>query len=126
MIPGWAVLSLYHIAITGSLPALPFEDAYITGIVASKLNLPRKSMKGHVYLNDKFGCDILKLDLCWYHKYSVFWQGINDTSMVTAWTQIKSLDVDAQCSKFSWHYFYSFVKYYSSLLFGGHKVCVLN
>jgi hypothetical protein len=115
---------LYSTAILKSLPALPFEDAYITGIVASKANVNRESMPGLMYLDYRSNCDIERLDLCWYDRYSIFWQGINDSSMTLFYDRITRFDAKS-CTKFSFHYLYNVFDYYFNLIFNGYKTCVL-
>ncbi len=123
IIPGSRALALYHTAITQTLPAIPFEDVYITGIVASKLNIQRKELSGLMYFDPLYGCDTEKLDMCWYYNHSIFWQGINDSSMIALYKQIKNFK-PIHCTIYSLHNIYSNLYYYFNLIFYGYEACI--
>ena len=57
LLPGQATLPLYEALVgqptTETIPALPFEDAFVTGILAEKLCLPRATFPGLAVLFDR-------------------------------------------------------------------------
>lgn len=93
LMPGSAAVVLYETAITKSLPALPFEDVYITGVVAQKCQIERKHMTSLLYLTK--GCQPTAIDYCFYKNYTIFWQQFDDQSLRSVWTDFKK---DRICS----------------------------
>ena len=87
LIPGCHVLPLYETVVNKCLPALPFEDVYITGIVANEINIERKKLSSLLYLRE--GCRALELDFCYYKSYSIFWQGLDDNQMRQLWQMFR-------------------------------------
>ena len=58
LIPGKFTTQLYEAVVSEplrqqSLPALPFDDVYITGILAAKSAIPRAHFEGVVLITDK-------------------------------------------------------------------------
>lgn len=91
LMPNNVVRKLYETAITKSLPALPFEDVYITGVVAHKLAIKRQFLPGLVYFNRSL---FKKLDFCWFNETIIFWQDLNDKLLVKGWTNIMNSKTD--------------------------------
>jgi beta-1,3-galactosyltransferase 1 len=91
LIPGSLILPLYETAITKALPAVPFEDVYLTGIVANKLHIPRKSLSSLIFVQE--WCKILKLDFCYYKYVSIFWQGLGDSTIQKVWKTYQNSSV---------------------------------
>lgn len=85
LIPGQLIGQLYELAITKSLPALPFEDVFITGIVASKLRPPvkRQQLNGLIYWPN-----IQSIDYCFFNNSTIFWQGFTDETLMFSWIKI--------------------------------------
>jgi len=93
--------------------------------VAEKLNIPRKQMIGHIFLDPNYDCDVPKLDMCWYRKNSIFWQGINSSSMIALYNKIQTSRI-VDCPKLSLHIVSSYFYYYFKLLFNGYQTCILS
>ncbi len=91
LIPGSYILPLYETAVTKALPAVPFEDVYLTGIVANKLQIPRKSLSSLIYVKEN--CKILESDFCYYKNMSIFWQGLDDSTIRIIWKTYKNENV---------------------------------
>ena len=91
LIPGRYIPYLYETAINKCLPALTFEDVYITGIVAEKTGVKRSRLSSLLFTYP--GCPVLRLDYCYYKNYSIFWQGFSDYQLRTVWNIFKSGDV---------------------------------
>ena len=86
-----------------SLPWLPFEDVFITGVLAQKLSLERKHMREVLYLyllGDT--CVASELDLCFYSEYAIFWQNLNDEELRLLNRSFDSFD-RKMCEKMSFH-----------------------
>ena len=90
LIPGRHVLPLYETVVNKCLPGLPFEDVYITGIVANETKIRRKKLSSLLYLRE--GCRALVSDFCDYKSYTIFWQRLDDNQMRQLW-QIYRKDV---------------------------------
>jgi hypothetical protein len=84
---GTIVPLLYETAITKSLPALPYEDVFITGVVAQKCGISRKQLPALVYFYQTL---FSKLDYCWFKKTIIFWQNLDDFMLIKGWKQILS------------------------------------
>lgn len=87
LIPGTTALTLYEKAITESLPAIPFEDVYITGLVADKVGIGRNHLSSILFCNE---CNPLTLDYCFYKNYTIFWQQFNDQSIRIVWNYFQT------------------------------------
>ena len=88
LIPGPAALALYETAITNSLPAIPFEDVHITGVVAEKCMIPRKHLTSLLYLS--MGCQPTELDYCFYQNYTIFWQNFDNKALRKVWNDFQN------------------------------------
>jgi len=88
LIPGSIIIALYETAITKSLPAVPFEDVYLTGIVASKLEIPRKMLYSLLYLESQGNIYQFHFD-SFYNNITIFWQGLNDYLILKVWYDMK-------------------------------------
>jgi len=91
LIPVRYCLSLYETAVTKYLPALPFEDAYVTGIVANHCKINRNKLVSLLYITD--GCNPLALDFCHYKSVSIFWQNLTDNSIRKLWNIYHNVNV---------------------------------
>jgi beta-1,3-galactosyltransferase 1 len=91
LIPGSLILPLYKTAVTKALPAVPFEDVYLTGIVANKLQIARKNLSSVIYLNGQ--CHISKVDFCYHKNVSIFWQGLDDLMIRKVWKKYQNRTV---------------------------------
>jgi hypothetical protein len=91
LIPGSLILPLYETAVTKALPAIPFEDVYLTGIVASKLKIARKNLSSLIYVKD--GCNVLNFRFCYYKNVSIFWQGLDDSTIRIVWKTYQNKNV---------------------------------
>jgi hypothetical protein len=91
LIPGSLILPLYETAVTKALPAIPFEDVYLTGIVANKLQIARKRLSSVIYINGE--CNMNKLDICYHKNVSIFWQGLNDSTIRKVWEKYQNRTV---------------------------------
>jgi beta-1,3-galactosyltransferase 1 len=91
LIPESLILPLYETAVTEALPAVPFEDVYLTGIVANKLQIPRKSLSSLIYVKEN--CKILEFDFCYYKNVSIFWQGLDDSTIREVWKTYQNKNV---------------------------------
>jgi hypothetical protein len=87
LMSGTIVPLLYETAITKSLPALPYEDVFITGVVAQKCGISRKQLPALVYFYQTL---FSKLDYCWFKKTIIFWQNLDDFMLIKGWKQILS------------------------------------
>lgn len=83
LIPSKLIGDLYETAITKSLPALPFDDVFITGIVAGKLNVKLQQLNGLIY-NPKTD----SIDYCSFNDVIIFWQGFTDKTLILSWNNI--------------------------------------
>lgn len=87
LMSGTIVPLIYEKAITKSLPALPYEDVYITGVVAQKLGIDRKQLHGLVYFDESL---YKKLNYCWFNQSVIFWQNLDDLKLKNGWNKIIS------------------------------------
>ncbi len=81
-IPANASLLLYRALVTtphiGIIPALPFEDAYVSGILPERMNIPRKKFSGMVHLRP----DNRQTDPNLYRNATVIFDNIDSNLMV--------------------------------------------
>ncbi|XP_054156918.1 beta-1,3-galactosyltransferase bre-2-like [Oppia nitens] len=85
LMAGHLIPKLYEIAITRSLPALPWEDVFVTGVVASKARVARKQLKGLVYYAwQQFN----QLNYCWFRENIIFWQNLDKKMIINGWKNI--------------------------------------
>lgn len=83
LIPNKLIGDLYETAITKSLPALPFDDAFITMIVAGKLNVQLQELDVLI-----FEPKIDSIDYCSLNDVIIFWQGFTDKTLIFLWNNI--------------------------------------
>jgi hypothetical protein len=91
LIPGSLILPLYETAVTKALPAVPFEDVYLTGIVANKLKIPRKRLSSLININGQ--CNMNELDICYHKKVSIFWQELDDSTIRKVWEKYQNMTI---------------------------------
>ena len=87
LMSGAVVPILYETAITQSLPALPYEDVYITGLVATKAGIKRRQLSGLVYFSKT---EFNKLNNCWFSENIIFWQNLDDLMIKNIWHNIEN------------------------------------
>ena len=86
LIPGIYIPGLYKTAIYRCLPALPFEDAYITGIVAEKAGVRRSPMSNL----RTTPCHDLDFEKCSYHNIAINLRGFDVKNIWEVWMVYKN------------------------------------
>lgn len=99
LIPGNAILPLYETLLSKPslevIPALPFEDVYITGILSEKLPLPRALFPGIGMLYDRsYSFLFIQIDrkdrenVNYLRTLTIATETIGDADLRRIWTQI--------------------------------------
>ncbi|XP_054159949.1 lactosylceramide 1,3-N-acetyl-beta-D-glucosaminyltransferase-like [Oppia nitens] len=83
LIPGCYCLALYETTITQFMPALPFEDVLITGLVANHLNIKREDLISELFIGPEY--DVNSVDICQYQQMAVIWQRLTDKIIRRFW-----------------------------------------
>jgi hypothetical protein len=84
LMSGQLVPGLYETALQ-SLPALPWEDVFITGVSASKLGVRRRQLTGLVYFQKS---QFNQLNHCWFRENVIFWQNLDEMMIRNGWRNV--------------------------------------
>ena len=88
-------LFMFRMAILHAMPALLWEDLYITGIVAQKLIDAQLFPLERYYLTGfEYNVDLDKLDYCLYNRSLILTQAFNEENLKTLWQRIMNYQIN--------------------------------
>ena len=77
---------LYSTTLRECLPALPFEDVFVTGVVANRARVLRQQLPGLVLFSKEMFNKVTK---CWFREVVIFWQAMDERMMRAMWRNIQ-------------------------------------
>src|SRR5699024_1477280 len=90
MIPGVFTTTLYEAIVVeprnSTIPALPFEDVYVTGLLATKADLPRVHSTSILYNQHFFSLMLFAITNYW-SSYSIILDQLNSDAIRKYWTE---------------------------------------
>lgn len=84
-------LFLLRMAILHSMPALLWEDLYISGIVAQKLIDINFPLQRHYMYGFEYNVDLDKLDYCLFNRSIILTQAMNESNLESIWFRLSNL-----------------------------------
>lgn len=92
LIPGPVALKLYEAIFSeptvDTIPALPIDDAYVTGILSEKINIPRKYFSGLRELHDRYFITNDRENVNYLRSLTVYFETLGDDDLRRIWRQI--------------------------------------